>query len=98
VRDGGGGDVVDLHHQEVKLYHHPPLCFHDSQLNPCTTTSILSVSEMAFRESAMAERVGYLEQDLAGRQAEEEDQRRQAAQVVPATHRCRSVSLCTALH
>jgi hypothetical protein len=39
--------------------------------------------------SAMAECEGYLEQDLAGRQPQEEDQGRQAAQV-PAAHCCRS--------
>jgi hypothetical protein len=38
----------------------------------------------------------YLEQDLAGRKAQEEDQGRQAAQV-PVTHCCRSV-VCISLH
>ena len=39
----------------------------------------------------MAECEGYLEQDLAGRQPQEEEQGRQLAAQVPATHCCRAL-------
>ena len=83
----------------IRRLYHPPLCFHDSQLNACTIIDGRLIQTRKFNrqiilpriESIRIECVGYLEQDLAGRQSQEKEQA-QAAEV-PVPHCSLSLSV-----